>query len=494
MYCIIEIYLLITNESEARVIDENNEYSIVIMGNFERHSPSILQDENYESRDDVNESVTTMATSRSEAGNEMLRLANVASTAGQVFSLVANVLETFGESSNDIIKKSLLMLKGAKYFCEGARIVLGMFATANDKAVVQVQLNKIFQDIRGVRNDIRQLEQSMIWATSRMQYADICTMIVTGVTFCEQIQCNAENESLKHDYEERLKELCSNQRFTLVVSTLLDGITGQGDFRVDILQLIYTQCNGSRPDVMRMAGRFVQLLTGGMITLLTYETLVRGEQSAKQLEEAMYADRFKEAEQCYKQVMQRCVDESKENMARDVDNICAREQEFEDLLRDIWLQFQCMAHKNGVVYRHGSRIEKRVDGHRADIICFYTSRSAFLPEFSLSEKSKMSEIISKRQRSLMSAVSFLLFPFPRDKPDGYDAVIDYLNQISEKRQCWLVGASKIKYSHARRAGERVNCNGNLLVHHEVPEGSYQHMIGKCKFTEKYCFVSLFFQD
>ncbi len=134
------------------------------------------------------------------------------------------------------------MLKGAKYFCEGAGIVLNMSAKADDKAVAQ--LNKIFEEIRDVRNDIRQLERSMEWATSRIQYADICTMIVTGVDFCQQIQCMAENESLKHDYEERLKELCSNQRLTLAMSTLLDGITGQGDFRVDILQLIYIQSNG----------------------------------------------------------------------------------------------------------------------------------------------------------------------------------------------------------------------------------------------------------
>ena len=481
------------NESLARVIDENNEYSIVVMRNFERCSPSILHDENYEY---INESATTMVpvTSSSEAENGMLRLANAANTAGQVFSLVANVLETYGESNNDILRKCLLMLKGAKYFCEGAGIVLNMSAKADDKAVAQ--LNKIFEEIRDVRNDIRQLERSMEWATSRIQYADICTMIVTGVDFCQQIQCMAENESLKHDYEERLKELCSNQRLTLAMSTLLDGITGQGDFRVDILQLIYIQSNGSRPVVMRMAGRFVQLLTGGMITLLTYETLVRGKQSAKQLEEAIYADRLKEAEQCYKQVIQRCVDESKENMARDVDNTCAREQQFEDLLKDIsdtltrkydWLQFQCVAYRNSVVYRRGSRIEKRVGRHRANIICFYTSRSAFLPAFHLSEKSKINEIISKRQSSLINAACLFLFASPDDKPDGYDAVIDYLNQISEKRQCWLVGASKYSESH-------VNGNGDLLVHHEVSEGSYQHLIRKCKFSGKYCFVSMFFQD
>ncbi len=471
------LFIMGANNSKARVIDENNEYRNAVIMNYEHYS------------------LSTSSEKRSEDESGTQQLADVVSTGENTFSLIADVLETYGEETNETLMKCLLIIKGGKYFCEVAGIVLNLLV--DDQ--VAAQLNKIYEEIRGVRNDIRELEQSMKWETTRIQYADICTMIVTGMGFCIQIQSNAGNDSLKHDYEERLKELCSNQRFTLAMNTLLDGITGKGDFRVDILQLIYEQTSGSRPGVMRMAGRLVQLLSGGMTTLLTYETLMRGRQSAEELAVAMYADRLQEAEQCYKNVIQRCVDESKENMATDVDIICEGEHQLEDVPKVIceklagkydWLQFQCMVHKNGVVLCHGSRIEKcRYD---ADIICFYTSKSSPLNTFSSSQKGQINEIISKRHRSGLSAVRVFLVKTEGDKPDGYDTAIEYLNQISDQRQCWVVGASTS--CDTRGQGIYGDYPQPLKVYHEVSEGSYQHLITKCKLSSKYCFVSMFFQD
>ena len=457
-----------SSESKARVIDKNGEYKYAVLTNYGHDSPS----------------TSTLSWNRSSEDESVMQgLAGVTTTGENVFSLIANVLGTFGDETNKTLMICFQVLTAGTYFCQGAGIVLNLI----QGYVVAVQLNKIYEEIQEVRNDIKELERTMKWETTRIQYADICTMIVTGMKICNQIQSNAGNDSVKHDYEERLKQLCSNQRFILAMSILFDGITGKGDFRIDLLQLIYEQTDGSRPDIMRMAGRILQLLTGGMTTLLTYETLRRGRRSAMQFEADMYADRMKEVEQCYKKVIQRCVDESKERMARDVDEICKGKQNLEGVPKKVcdtlsrkydWLQFQCIAFKNGCVDCHGSRIEKDVDldefWGKGTFICFYTSKSAPLKKFSSSEKHRVDEIISNLIPS-----SF------HDKPNPYDAVLDYMNQTSDQRQCWVVGLGEHRLFRSTGAPE---------IYHGVSKGTSQYLIKTFKSTSINIFVSLFFQE
>ena len=464
-----------SSESKAQVIDTYDEYKYAVLTNYGHDSPS----------------TSTSSWNRSSEDESVMQgLAQVTSTGEIVFSLIANVLTTFGDETNKALMICFQVLAAGTYFCQGAGIVLNLM----QGYVIVVQLNKIYEEICEVRNDIKELEKSIKWETTRIQYADICTMIVTGIEFCKQIQSNAGNGSVKKVHEERLKELCKNQQFTLAMNALFDGIIG-GDFRPDLLGFIYEQTDGSRPDVMRMAGRLLQLLTGGMTTLLTYETLMRGRQEAKQFEAAMYADRMKKVEKRYKEVIQRCVDESKERMTRDVDRICKGKQKLEDVPKKVcdtlsskydWLQFQCVAFKKGFMDCHGSRIEKLVDLvgvlKVGKLVCFYTNKSAPLKKFSSSEKHHVDEIISKWRRGKLS--SFTPAGFYK-KPDAYDAVLDYMKQTSDKRQCWVVGTT-------------VNLDdpfeGRFEIYFGVSEGTFQYQNIRCMTTRRYCFVSMFFQE
>ncbi len=457
-----------SNESKAQVIDTNDEYKNEVLTNYGHDSPS----------------TSTLSWNRSSEDESVMQgLAGVTTTGEKVFSLIANVLKTFGDETNKTLMICFQALTAGTYFCQGAGIVLNLI----QGYVIVVQLNKIYEEIQEVRNEIKELERTMKWENTKIQYAGICNDIITGMKLCEQIQSNAGNDSLKHDYEERLKEFCLNKQLMSTINMLLDGMTGEGFFSVDLLQLIYQQTDGSRPDVMRMAGRLLQLLTGGMTTLLTYETLVRGRQKAKQFEAAMYADRMKEVEQCYKRVIQRCVAESKERMARDVDEICTGKQKLEDVPKKVcdtlsrkydWLQFQCIAFKNGYVDCHGSRIEKDMDldefWGKGKLVCFYTSKSAPLKKFS-SEKHHVDEIISKTHRGILA---FALIRLLLNEPDPYDAVLDYMNQTSDQRQCWVVGVGK------RR----------LEIYHGVSDGTSQYLIDTINSTSRNSFVSLFFQE
>ena len=469
-----------SKESKAQVIDTNDEYKNEVLTNYGHDSPS----------------TSTLSWNRSSEDESVMQgLAGVTTTGEKVFSLIANVLTTFGEETNKTLMICFQALTAGTYFCQGAGIVLNLI----QGYVVVVQLNKIYEEIRKVRNDIKELEQTMKWETTRIQYADICTMIATGMKICKKIQSNAGDGSVRHDYEERLKELCSNQRFMLAMNILLDGITGKGDFRIDLLQLIYEQTDGSRPDVMRMAGRLLQLLTGGMTTLLTYETLIRGRQSAKQFEADMYADRMKEVEQCYKKVIQRCVDESKERMAKDVDEICKGKQKLEDVLRKIcemlprkydWLRFQCIAFKDGYnryMDCHGSRIEKDVDldefRGKGKLVCFYISYSAPLKEFSLDQKyHDVSNILCDRREGRLTCAAS-----PFYKPDTYNAVLDYMYQTSDQRQCWMVGACMDPDDDV--------FEGHEGIYHEISTGQYhRYQLKRWRLGSRYCFVYIFFQE
>ena len=481
-----------SNESKARVIDRNDEYKNEVLTNYGHDSPS----------------TSTSSWNRSSEDESVMQgLAGVTTTGENVFSLIANVLGTFGDETSKTLMICFQVLTAGTYFCQGAGIVLNLI----QGYVVARQLNKIYEEIHKVRNEIKELEQTMKWETTRIQYADICTMIVTGMKICNQIQSNAGNYSLKHHYEERLKDLCSNQRLMLAMNILLDGITGKGDFRIGLLQLIYEQTDGSRPDVMRMAGRLLQLLTGGMTTLLTYETLMYGRRSAMQFEAAMYADRMKEVEQRYKEVIQRCVAESKERMARDVDRICTGKQKLEDVPKKVcdslsrkydWLQFQCIAFKNDYVKCHGSRIEKDMDLDeflgKGKLVCFYTSKSAPLKKFSSSERDHVDEIISKRHRGNLAD---LIPPELYTKPDAYDAVLDYMNQTSDQRQCWVVGIggesmlTQLVGRETMLAQLVFEDRTRYEIYHGVSNGTYyHHLIKRCMPTYRYCFVSMFFQD
>lgn len=134
-------------------------------------------------------------------------------------------------------------------------------------------LEKLSNKVDPVRDDIKELEEMIKWETTQLQYGDIVGRIKTG---------KASGEDQKKRYKDRLKEVCADQNFTLALNALLDGIARERHFQKSILDEFCNKTNGDRPKISSLATRLLQLVSGGMIVLATYEKVMRGKEGAKE--------------------------------------------------------------------------------------------------------------------------------------------------------------------------------------------------------------------
>lgn len=212
---------------------------------------------------------------------------------------------------------------------------------------------KLSNKIDQVRDDIKVLEKMIKWEITQLQYGDAVGRIKLGIEFCLQTgKATGKNEKMR--YQERLKEVCADQNFTLALNALLDGMAGERLFQKSILDEFYNKTNGDRPKLSSLAIRLLQLVSGGMMVLATYETVMRGKEGAKE-ETERYGSQLKEVYAKVQSVLDRCVANFEGNMFNDLNTFLDKGGDNRGLLGEVsdlmsdkydWLENFCLVYND----------------------------------------------------------------------------------------------------------------------------------------------------
>lgn len=104
------------------------------------------------------------------------------------------------------------------------------------------------------------------------------------------------------------------------MNSLLDGLVGKGLFQKSILDHLYHHTLGDRPKISTLAARLLLLLSGGMLALATYETVVRGKEGALEVTEK-YQSRLTDVNAKVQSILDSCVENFKDNMFKDLNTL-----------------------------------------------------------------------------------------------------------------------------------------------------------------------------
>lgn len=128
-----------------------------------------------------------------------------------------------------------------------------------------------------VRGDIKELESEMPWLPT--VYIDGMHRIGLGMQYCLEIG-RANNTITKMAYQERLRNLCCGLICNTDLHVLLNGIIGDGILQGDIMDDLYKRTGGNRARISALGTRMLQLISGGMLVSLTYDTMRFGKEYA----------------------------------------------------------------------------------------------------------------------------------------------------------------------------------------------------------------------
>lgn len=153
------------------------------------------------------------------------------------------------------------------------------------------------------------------WEITELKYGDVVQRITLGMQHC--IEIGKAAGQAEERYKNRLKEVCANESLTLALNSLLDGMIGKGLFQRSILDHLYQETRGDRPNISALATRLLQLVSGGMVVLATYETVVRGKKGALEVTEKFHG-RIADVSAKVQSVLETCVENFKDNMLNDL--------------------------------------------------------------------------------------------------------------------------------------------------------------------------------
>lgn len=231
--------------------------------------------------------------------------------------------------------------------------VLNAFSSPKQQDQIRREFEKVLDGIDHVRSDIQDLEKSLNLAIAKSQYSADSNVIITGMKYLSYIPNYP-------DYKERLKELCGNRKCALAVNNLVlgsGGISGNSPFHLDILTKKYEKTGGHIREMAKLSQSLLKLVVGGIGVVLSYETMERGPESARQMEQNQYTNDTARVQQHIASMLEKC----KENLHVNAENnlewrIRQNAGEIEEFLSQkySWLHFVVVAYDDmwGNKYHH----------------------------------------------------------------------------------------------------------------------------------------------
>ena len=237
------------------------------------------------------------------------------------------------------------------------------------------QFELLHKEIQQVRDDIKELEKTIKWETTELQYADAASRIEMAMEFCKFIGQNKHNPTTRQDYVERLEGACKDEKVVVAIRVLLNGVTGEGDFRNSIFETFYDHTWGNRPKTAKLGGRLIRLICGGLMAQMTFETIKRGQRGVDEIAE-MFRGSSDAVNRSVRAAIDRCTDNFKANMQHDVEKVVEENhtrstKEIVDTLsgklseKYDWLRLYCL------VCDKKSIDERALDGSRVEKLNYY---------------------------------------------------------------------------------------------------------------------------
>ena len=205
--------------------------------------------------------------------------------AKEFFQTAAELSEKFPYEK---LKKALGCLETFGNVCSCLGAVAGLiqaFLPDEKQEAIMHEFSKIHDEIAQVRDDIRQLENKLDEKLMHLQYAGAVTEITMLTGYCDSMLQNKKDSDKLSYYQNKIKD--EGVGLEKSVDVILQGINGDNPFSINILEAVYNESGGSRPEVMLMAGRLMQLLVVGCTSLGSYTLLKYGEKAAKIYSENM---------------------------------------------------------------------------------------------------------------------------------------------------------------------------------------------------------------
>lgn len=186
--------------------------------------------------------------------------------------------------------------------------------------------------LHAVRLHIQKLENIIKLECVKLPYGDIVAKIETGMKFVWKIK-KSTNDGERTRFEDRLKELCSNQSMTLAVTTLVKVLAPEDSLQYDILESIYPFTKGHRGEFDSICGRFLLLFVGGQAVILHYEKLVRGEEAVAEMKKTLFEGDAEKLIKRFEAFRQRYTDCFTENMLTDLKEVINGDKSNKDAVK-----------------------------------------------------------------------------------------------------------------------------------------------------------------
>lgn len=332
------------------------------------------------------------------------------------------------------------------------------------------EFTKLHERVDQVRDDIKFLEKTVEWESTELSYTESVSRIEQAMLFVSKMtEARKESDQDKMEYyQDKLKGLDTHELLR-VVDDLHDGVIGQGGFgSKPILSRIYSKTGGDRVKLRKLSGRLLQLLTGGITSLMVVESMI--DENGPLYVKDLYEDKLKEAAKAIGEILDRCMKEAKSNMQADLERIVADRSDSSNTKivsalygalneKYDWLLFHCMVYDDIVGYsKHkftGSRVYK-LHFHGKCAIAFYTEKKTFQQAESIKQVESM---ISDAQYTTYTYTSWWSTKTGKKAVTRADTAFDKLKDKLNKADIKWWGIATIKrYVDLRakyNAGDRV---------------------------------------
>lgn len=183
---------------------------------------------------------------------------------GSTFSDVSNII-TVSASAFPLVGAILTLVKG---FLPGEHAeILSLFHELNNQFHV-------------MRNDINNLKHEIKWEIEVAKDSGALNCLELGIEYCLEIGKRSKEDE-KRTYQERLKRTCANEKCTEALRSLLNRMSGTGILpSSSILDKYYDRVKGNRSKISDLAARLLQVASGGLLVISTYDTMVYGKKYA----------------------------------------------------------------------------------------------------------------------------------------------------------------------------------------------------------------------
>jgi len=193
-------------------------------------------------------------------------------------------------------------------------LVHGFLPDDNHDEIIR-RFDQLNNKIDQVRNDLEVVGKDIKGEILENTYLEKVRSLELATQFCFEIG-KANDTKTRNMHQGRLKEYCFGHKCTESLNFILRGMIGDYVFK-GIFDKLYDQTDANRSRISAVGLRLLQVVCGGMMVVITYDTMQHGTKAAEDLSSSLYSLLNASALKI-QSVRDRCVEKYKANMLNDL--------------------------------------------------------------------------------------------------------------------------------------------------------------------------------